>query len=84
MVSRELYAGLGIVRVWDERTPGSFQIIHSTTRSHFTQLTTPTIGNYARRDSDRQAAFLGREWDDAFQFYLNGTAPGTTSNGSRD
>jgi len=73
VVSRELYAGNSIVRVWNVRNPGAYNIIASTAPSVFSQLTNPTLGNTLLPTTSPNVGFLGRVGDSTFSYYVNDT-----------
>lgn len=73
VVTRELYAGQGVIRVWNAHNPGAFNIVASTTLSPFSQLTCPTIGNGTMGGIPWVAGYLGRLYDLDFAYYANTT-----------
>lgn len=71
VVTRELSAGQGVIRVWDTHNPGSFSNVVSTTLSPFSQVTCPTIANGTRGGSPWLVGYLGRLYDLDFAYYAN-------------
>ena len=73
IVTRDLYNGQSLVRVWNLHNPGDYTIIASSTLSAFSQLTLPTIGNTALQTTSPLVGFLGRVGDLPFAFFANDT-----------
>ena len=74
IVDRELAGGFSVIRVWDSRLPGRFNLIQSTTRqSDFSQLTLPGISDTPTFLDEPLVSFIGRIADTTFGLYANDT-----------